>query len=139
MDPESGAYNLAIAKRLRGTLDVVAMERALSELVRRHESLRTTFSLIDDVPHQVIRRPQPVRLALTDLAGVDEQQERAEALVHEEVGRGFDLEIGPLLRASLLRLGADEHIFILTLHHIVVDGWSMPQLVLDVGVAEFIG
>jgi len=82
-------------------------------------------SIIDDVPHQVIRRPGPVRLALTDLAGSDGQQERAEALCTKRLDAGLISRSSPLLRASLLRLGADEHIFILTLHHIVVDGWSM--------------
>ena len=76
LDPGNGAYNLPLAKRLRGPLDVAAMERALGELAARHESLRTTYSLIDDVLQRVIRPPQPASLQLTDLRGTDGHEER---------------------------------------------------------------
>ena len=133
LEPESRAYNLALVTRLRGRLDVVALERALSALAARHESLRTTFPMIEDVPQRLVRPPRPVSLPVTDLSGSDGAQERAQALVGVEAGRGFDLQAGPLLRAGLLRLGEDEHIFMLTLHHIVVDGWSIGVLNRELG------
>jgi amino acid adenylation domain-containing protein len=128
LEPESRAYKLAVASRLRGRLDVAAMERALNELIVRHETLRTTFSMIDGAPQRVIQRPRPMPLPVTDLGESEQTQEHAQALIRAEAERGFDLESGPLLRARLLRLGEDEHIFILTLHHIIVDGWSMGVL-----------
>jgi amino acid adenylation domain-containing protein len=128
LEPDSRAYKLAVASRLRGRLDVAAMEHALNELIARHETLRTTFSMIDGAPQRVIRRPRPMPLRVTDLGESERAQEHAQALIRAEAERGFDLESGPLLRAGLLRLGEDEHIFILTLHHIIVDGWSMGVL-----------
>jgi amino acid adenylation domain-containing protein len=127
-EPDSAAYNVPLAVRLRGALDVEALERALNGLAARHESLRTVFTLIDGVPHRVVRPPRPTSLSVTDLGGLEDAEERARALVRQDSARPFDLEVGPLLRAGLLRLSQDEHVFVLTLHHIIVDAWSIGVL-----------
>ncbi|HEX8151320.1 MAG TPA: amino acid adenylation domain-containing protein, partial [Pyrinomonadaceae bacterium] len=135
LEPESAAYNLPMAIRLAGRLDVEALERTLSEVVRRHEILRTTFGEVAGQPVQVIAPAREVRLALTDLSGAGDVHERAELarrLTLEEARQPFDLSRGPLLRASLLRLGDEEHIALLTMHHIVSDGWSIGLLVREV-------
>jgi amino acid adenylation domain-containing protein len=128
LEPNSAAYTVPLAVRLRGMLDVGALRQALDALVARHESLRTVFTLIDGVPNRVVRPPQRVSLPVTDLSRHGDAQARALSLVREDSAQPFDLEAGPLLRAGLLRLGEDEHIFVLTLHHIVVDGWSIGVL-----------
>jgi aspartate racemase len=125
LDPASTSYNLPLVLRLSGELDVAALERALSGLVERHEALRTIFSEHDGQVFQVVQPAEPLSLALIDLAGHEEPEAEALRLATEEVGRRFDLAVGPLLRACLLRLGPTEHVLVLTLHHIVGDGWSM--------------
>jgi len=134
LEPGSAAYNMPAAVRLRGELDVPALERTLSEVVRRHEVLRTTFAADGEQPRQVIRPAEPIRLAVRDLSAMGEQEREAEVtrLVAEESRRPFDLARGPLLRASLLRLGGREHVLLFTLHHIASDGWSMGVLVREV-------
>ncbi|HSL71820.1 MAG TPA: condensation domain-containing protein, partial [Longimicrobiales bacterium] len=134
MEPGSALYNIPAAVRLRGVLNVEALERTLSEVVRRHEVLRTHFAGVDGEPVQVIEPPQEVRLAVTDLSMLDEAERAAETqrLVAEESARPFDLANGPLLRMSLLRLGEAEHVALVTMHHIVSDGWSIGVLVREV-------
>lgn len=126
LDSGSPAYNIPAAVRLRGRLDVTALGKSLREVVRRHESLRTTFAVVDRQPAQVISHATDVGLAVVDLQHLpeDERQERALWLAAEEARQPFNLEVGPLLRARLLRLGEDEHLLLLTMHHIVSDGWS---------------
>ena len=104
MEPGSSFYNIPAAVRLRGVLNIEALERTLSEVVRRHEGLRTHFISIDGEPVQVIEPPREVRLAITDLSGLDEAERTAETerLVQEERAIPFDLMRGPLLRMSLL-------------------------------------
>jgi len=128
LDPASTSYNLPLVLRLSGALDVTALERALSRLVERHETLRTTFSEHEGEVFQVVRPAQPVSLALVDLREEDKPELEAERLATAEVGRPFDLAEGPLFRACLLQLEQDEHLLVLTLHHIVGDGWSMRVL-----------
>ncbi|HEX8191018.1 MAG TPA: non-ribosomal peptide synthase/polyketide synthase [Pyrinomonadaceae bacterium] len=135
LEPESAAYNLPMAIRLAGRLDVEALERTLTEVVRRHEILRTTFDEVAGQPVQVIAPAQQVRLAVTDLSGAGDEHERAgeaRRLTLEEARRPFDLSRGPLLRAGLLKLGDEEHVALLTMHHIVSDGWSIGLLVKEV-------
>ncbi|HVF55943.1 MAG TPA: condensation domain-containing protein, partial [Pyrinomonadaceae bacterium] len=117
-----------------GALDVAALERTLSEIVRRHEVLRTTFTVIDGEPTQVIHDAAPVSLPVNDLSQMDESEREAAAarLAKEEAARPFDLEAGPLVRAGLLKLGEQEHVCLLTMHHIVSDGWSMGVLINEV-------
>ena len=133
---ESGdySYNVPVALRLSGNLDVPALARSLSELVRRHESLRTTFAEADGQPVQLIHPPAPLALEVQDLTGLDAAEREAEArrLATEEAQQPFDLSTGPLLRARLLRLAEHEHVLLFTMHHIVSDGWSIGVLVREV-------
>jgi len=121
-DPGSSAYNIPAAFRLRGTLDLATLTAALSEIVRRHEALRTTFAGTADGARQVIHPPFRLAPAVVDLQ--DGSHPDVETLARREAERPFDLETGPLVRATLLRLAPDEHVFLLTLHHIVADGWA---------------
>ncbi len=134
LDAGSSAYNLLQAVRLRGELDVAALARCFAELARRHESLRTVFRTEAGRPVQVILPPAPPSLPLIDLSGVPPairgEESRRLATGHQSLP--FDLSRGPLLRTALLRLGADEHALLLTMHHIVSDGWSFGVLVRDV-------
>ncbi|WP_342366742.1 non-ribosomal peptide synthase/polyketide synthase [Pseudomonas fluorescens] len=124
LDPESAAYHVPSALRLKGQLDLHALQRSFDTLVARHESLRTHLHQDDGQTVQVILPQATVEIALheTDEAGV-------KARVEAEIARPFDLHAGPLLRAMLLRLSADEHVLVLVQHHIVSDGWSMQIMV----------
>ncbi|HET7231280.1 MAG TPA: amino acid adenylation domain-containing protein, partial [Longimicrobium sp.] len=130
LEPGSAAYNMPYALRLRGALDVGALRASVDGLARRHEALRTTFAERDGVPVQVIHPPAPVELPVVDLGGLPAAAREPEALrlAGEEAVRPFDLSRGPLMRGTLLRLDAKDHVLLLTLHHIVSDGWSMEIL-----------
>ena len=131
LEPDSTAYNIPIALRVRGALDVAALERSFHEVVGRHESLRTRFHSLNGVPVQVIGPARPFTIPLIDLQHLPEER-RAQAatrLAAVEAERPFDLRYGPLLRVSLIRLRSDEHLVLLTLHHIVSDAWSAHVLV----------
>ncbi|HLK57997.1 MAG TPA: amino acid adenylation domain-containing protein, partial [Chthonomonadaceae bacterium] len=129
-DPGSAAYNLPSALQLTGPLDIEALSRSLNELVRRHEALRTVFAVSDGEPMQVIREFASQDLPLTDLSALalTERQNEMQRRVREEALRPFHLAEGPLFRASLIRLDAEDHVLLLTLHHIVSDGWSQGIL-----------
>ena len=120
------AYNLLEATRLLGVLDVAALAQSLREIVRRHEVLRTTFTTSEGQPRQVIRPTTHLRFPIVDLQEVPacEREAQLYTLAREEAQRPFDLAEGPLLRTKLLRLGTEEHVLLLTMHHIVSDGWS---------------
>ena len=127
MQPGNPFYNVPAALRLSGSLHVRALEQSLAEIVRRHEVLRSVFPKVEGKPLQAIfGELQPV-LSITDLSGLPEVERESEALrlASEEICRPFDLSQGPLIRASLLRLGETEHVLTLTMHHIVSDGWSV--------------
>jgi amino acid adenylation domain-containing protein len=134
LEPGSSAYNIPIAVRLIGALDGTALERALNEVVRRHEALRTTFASAAGVPRQVIAPSLIVPMPVTDLGGLPAERREDEALrrLREEAERPFDLARGPLVRAGLLRLGERAHVVLVTMHHIVSDGWSIGVLVREV-------
>ncbi|HEX7239695.1 MAG TPA: condensation domain-containing protein, partial [Longimicrobiaceae bacterium] len=134
LEPGSAAYNLPFALRLRGELDTAALRASLDALVRRHEALRTTFAEQGGVPVQVVHPAAPVELRELDLRDLPEAEREAgaERLASEETLRPFDLEHGPLLRSTLLRLDEEEHVLLFTLHHVVSDGWSMQVLVREV-------
>ena len=121
MQGAAGIYNLPEALRLRGALDVPALERALGEIVRRHEALRTVFAETEGVPVQVIAPFAGFALAVDDLSALPSAQREAEAKrrATEDAARPFDLAAGPLFRASLLRLADDEHVLLICMHHIV--------------------
>ncbi len=131
LEPDSPFYNLGCAIRLSGSLDVSLFERCFSEIVRRHEVLRTSFEVVEGQPVQVISPPQPLTIPVVELGHLLPQERETEAarMVLEELRRPFDLSQGPLIRASLLRLDTDEHILVLPMHHIVSDGWSLGVLV----------
>src|SRR3989440_3889590 len=131
LDPDSPLYNIHAAVSLSGPLNVPVLERSMGEILRRHEALRTTFAVLDDQPVQLINEAADFKLPLSDLQGLDEGARRSSvsARAEEDARRLFDLTKGPLLRASLLRLGETEHVLLLTIHHIVSDGWSMGGFV----------
>ena len=127
LDPGTPAFNLPAAARLKGPLDTAALARTLNEIVARHESLRTTFAMSAGKPVQVITPSLEVDLPVVDLSHVEPEQRQAdmEWRANEELAQPFDLSRGPLLRALLIRLDPEEHVFLMTMHHIVSDGWSM--------------
>ncbi len=120
------AYHVLQVIELRGPLQVTALRQSLQEIIRRHEILRTTFVTVDGQPHQLIGPPTPMPLPIVELRGVPdgEREARVRWLAREEVQRPFDLTQGPLLRAKLIRWDVEAHVLILTMHHIVSDGWS---------------
>jgi amino acid adenylation domain-containing protein len=135
LEPGTPLYNVSAAVRLAGRLDAEALERAFAELARRHESLRTTFAVVEGEPAQVVAPPTESRLPFVDLSGLPEGEREAEArrLAAEEAAHPFDLAAGPVARTLLLRLSDDEHVAVLTMHHIVCDAWSVEVLVREVG------
>ncbi|MBO4206241.1 non-ribosomal peptide synthetase [Micromonospora echinofusca] len=134
LSPGNPFYNNPVAFDIVGALDVPALERALTEVVRRHEALRTVFAAVDGEPCQVVRPAGPVTLPVTDLTAlpVAERRRRADEATGADARAPFDLATGPLLRSSLLRLAADEHRWLLTVHHTVADGWSIGILINEV-------
>ena len=135
LEPGSVAYNIPGAIRIKGALQVEVLERAVKEIVRRHEALRTRFEKRDGVPVQLIEAEGALKLETVNLEGMneEEQRRRIEKLAKEEGGRPFDLARGPLLRMKLARLGGLEHVLFFTMHHIVSDGWSTGVLVREFG------
>ncbi len=118
-------YNMPLAAHLRGPLDRIALQRAVDQLVSRHESLRTTYHLVDGEPQRTVHTAMPVRCTWVDLsAGLDIEIELKRRM--RVAGRSpFDLEHGPLLRVHVYRINEDEHVVLLVMHHIISDGWSM--------------
>ncbi|MFP2964271.1 condensation domain-containing protein, partial [Myxococcus sp. 1LA] len=135
LQPGQFAYNLPAALRLTGRLDVDALQRTFLEVVRRHEAVRTTFATHKGQPVQRIH-PAPATwpLPVEDLSGLEPEARDAavKARMVEEAHHAFDLEKGPLLRTVLLHTGADEHVLLLCMHHIISDGWSVGVLVREV-------
>ena len=133
--PGSSFYNISAAIRLSGQLNFAALQDALSEMVRRHEILRTTFAFVEGNPVQVIHPPLQMPLPVFDLSEPDayEREARVRQTAEEEAQNSFDLAKGPLLRTSLLRLGESEHVLLVTMHHIISDGWSIGVMVGEVG------
>jgi hypothetical protein len=134
LEPGNPFYHCAAALRVEGDLDVAALERALGEVQRRHEVLRSVFPTLDGRPLQLVRPATPLRLAVQDLSALPHEQREPAAvrLAQDEAQRPFDLAQGPLMRAGLLHLAARDHVILLTLHHIVTDGWSVGVLVREV-------
>ncbi|HEX2080073.1 MAG TPA: condensation domain-containing protein, partial [Longimicrobium sp.] len=130
LEPGRPTYNIHVAWRLGGALDEAALERALGEIVRRHEALRTTFREVDGSPVQVIAPFGGFTLPVEDLSGLGEADREVEVRrrATEEAMRPFDLTAGPLFRAGLLRLGGESRVLLLSMHHIVGDGWSLGVL-----------
>ncbi|HEU4452036.1 MAG TPA: amino acid adenylation domain-containing protein, partial [Longimicrobium sp.] len=130
LEPGGAVYNIPAALRLTGALDERSLERALGEIVRRHEALRTTFAEVDGSPVQVIAPFRGFALPVEELSGLGDADREAAVgrRAGEEARRPFDLSAGPLFRAALLRLGAEDHVLLLSMHHVVSDGWSMGVL-----------
>ncbi|NJN99266.1 MAG: amino acid adenylation domain-containing protein [Anaerolineales bacterium] len=127
LEPGSSVYNIPAGFRLHGPLDLAALEQSFTEIVRRHESLRTTFPTIEEQPVQSISPASPFQLTLLDLRQLAEVERELQVqhLAQAEAQRPFDLAQGPLFRAVLLQLNQNEHVLLLTMHHIISDGWSM--------------
>ena len=127
-------YNMPLVLQISGELEVAVLEQTFNEVVRRHESLRTSFSVIKGEPVQVIAAPEPLRLLVIDLRELapEEREPKTRSLIAEEVATPFDLSISPLLRVMLLKLATDEHVLVVTMHHIISDGWSMGVLIREV-------
>ena len=131
LEPNSHLYNILIAVRLTGNLRIEKLEESLNEIVRRHEVLRTTFAIVDGQPTQVIAPELRLILPIIDLSTMAKEDQEAEArrLAGDQAREPFDLEKGPLLRASLARLNEKDHVIMVTMHHIISDAWSMEVLV----------
>ena len=126
LEPGSHLYNVPVVLRLTGRLNSALLQGALAQILRRHEVLRTSFTSVDGRPQQVILESPPLPFRLIDLRRVSRADVRP--WVVEEAQRLFDLTQGPLLRAALLKMADDEHVVVLTMHHIVSDGWSSGVL-----------
>ena len=131
LDPDNTAFNIPAALQLQGPLNIEALRHSFEALVSRHESLRTTFAQAQDEAVQVIHPASAFSLALESAEGLapDEQQSRIDGFVERLASQPFDLEHGPLLRVSLLKLADDDHVLVVAMHHIVSDGWSVPIMI----------
>jgi amino acid adenylation domain-containing protein len=131
LDPRSTSYSVPRALQIKGRLDLRALEETFSEIIRRHEILRTTFPVVDGTAVQMIQPPQAVTIPLLDFSDLAEADrvEELRRVVLEEGGRPFDLESGPLLRLKLVRCGPDHHVLLLTEQHLIHDGWTQGVLI----------
>ncbi|MEK8020609.1 MAG: amino acid adenylation domain-containing protein [Candidatus Parabeggiatoa sp.] len=128
-DSGSATYNMASVLRLLGPLHITALEKSLLEIVQRHETLRTTFQMLNGTPVQVLHSfsAESLRLSVVDLQFMSSEKQTIEVqrLVNEDAQRPFNLTKGPLLRTTLWQLGPQEHVIGVTMHHIISDGWSL--------------
>jgi SAM-dependent methyltransferase len=131
LEPESAFYNIPSAVRLVGALTLTALERSFSEIIKRHEVLRTSFTMESGEPLQVISPPREVGLPVMDLRDLPEADREGifRHIADEEAQRPFNLMTGPLLRMKLLRMSEDEHRVLFIMHHIISDGWSTGVMV----------
>src|SRR5271157_2756535 len=131
LEPDNPLYNIPLAVRLSGALDVESLQRALNEIIRRHEVLRTRYLVEDDLPVQVIANEVKIDVPITDLTDLaaDAQESAIRRMAIENGRHVFNLQTGPLVCASLLKLGEQDHVLLLNTHHIVSDGWSIWQFV----------
>jgi len=134
LEPDSCAYNLPTALRLTGQLNIAALEKSINAIIQRHEILRTTFAVVNGEPVQVINAAPELQIQIIDLQPQAQAEQETEVvrLATIEAQRPFNLEKSPLLRVSLLRLRPTEHIVLLTMHHIVSDGWSIGILIREI-------
>jgi len=135
LQPNSSAYNISGGVRLTGALQINALDQTISEIVRRHGTLRTIFSVIDGQPVQIIQPYSSLDLAIVDLDVLSEDDRAVctQRLASEQSERAFDLSKGPVMRAALLSLGLVEHALLLAIHHIASDGWSNTIVVREIG------
>lgn len=130
LQPGNTLYNFPAAVRLQGQLNVTALEQSINQLIKRHEILRTTFTTVDGQPVQVIHPSLDLKLSIIDLTTTSNST--VENLILAEQNRPFDLINGPILRTSLLKLSATEHILLFVMHHIISDGWSMGVIIREI-------
>jgi len=136
LEPDGPLYNIHVALRLRGTLAADLLERSFCELVRRHESLRSVFAVVDGEPRQFVKPQGPSELARLDFSQLlpAAREVESQRVVAQEARRHFELGSGLLARATLMRLSEQEHVLVLAMHHIVSDGWSMALLTRELGL-----
>ncbi|RAM53532.1 MAG: non-ribosomal peptide synthetase [Hapalosiphonaceae cyanobacterium JJU2] len=136
LEPNSSFYNIATAVRLKGRLNVAALQQSFNAIISRHEALRTNFQIIEGQPIAVISEATPFTLPIFDISKLPANQQQAEVKqqASQEAQKPFDLKTDLLLRVKLLRLHQEEHIILLTIHHIVSDGWSMGVLVQELAI-----
>ena len=132
--PDSPFYNIPAAVSLSGRLDTAVLEKTINEIVRRHETLRTTFAIVNEEPSQIIAAQGRIPLPVIDLQNLpsETRKERAFEIANEDARSPFNLKTGPLLRTILLKLDADEYVFIFNMHHIISDGWSMGVFIAEI-------
>ncbi len=133
LDNASAAYHIPLCLRIYGGLDSVALQSTLDALLRRHESLRTVFVNVEGEPVQRVLRTTPFELQDLDLRRRSRRQHEADVAecARAQLSAPFDLTAGPMIRGSLLRLAEDEHVLLITMHHIVSDGWSIGVILRD--------
>lgn len=131
LQPDSFTYNEPVALHLFGSLNVEVLQQSINEIVRRHEILRTTFTAIDGQPVQVISPTLKVKVSVTDLSNLSkiEREAKAQTFARQEAELPFDLTKLPLIRVTVLQLGNQENVLLLTVHHIIWDGWSIGVLI----------
>jgi amino acid adenylation domain-containing protein len=133
--PGMTAYNMTVARRLRGPLDVAALETALSTVIARHEALRTRFAEVDGAPRQLVDEPQRATLPVVDVQADEQPEDAARRTVRGRARTPFDLAREHPFRATLVRITPDDHVLLLESHHIVVDGWSLGVLYRELSAA----
>ncbi|MEG0969454.1 MAG: condensation domain-containing protein, partial [Pseudomonas sp.] len=128
LEPDSPAYHIPAALRLRGALDVEALQRSFNQLVARHQTLRTTFEQDGEQLLQIVAEQAELVIEREQWAPIADPQQREARLagyIDAQARRLFDLQHSPLMRVTLLSLGEDEHVLVMVQHHIISDGWSM--------------
>ena len=127
LSPDSAAYNIRLALEITGLLDLHVLEKSINEIVDRHEVLRTRFPVINGTAKQIITPVLKIGLPVVDLQHLNEKEQQAAVQRHaeEDAGRPFDLMNGPLIRVTVLRTGTEDQVLLLSMHHIISDGWSM--------------
>ncbi|WP_138505868.1 non-ribosomal peptide synthetase [Nostoc sp. PA-18-2419] len=130
LESQSSVYNEFACIQLKGILNLAALEKSLNEIIRRHESLRTCFEILNEQPVQVIHPTWTIELPVVNLSNLPQalQNAKVEQLTGEIAQKAFDLASSPLLRAMLLQIGEQEHLLLLVIHHIICDGWSIQIL-----------
>ncbi|MDZ7375500.1 MAG: amino acid adenylation domain-containing protein [candidate division KSB1 bacterium] len=134
LQPNSPFYNIPIALRAIGNLNISALKQSLQQVIQRHETLRTSFKVSKGKPYQIISDQAEIKIEIIDLTQMNkgDQELRVQQLATEEAIRPFDLSSGPLLRVSIIRLQPEQHVILVTMHHIISDGWSMAIFIKEV-------
>lgn len=134
LESERATYNIPATLRLRGDLDIEILEKSFFEILKRHESLRTTFVNRDGKAEQLVSKAEPYPIKVKDLSALTKKhaEEEVAGIAGVEAVKPFSLERGPLIRTRILKLAAREHVLLITLHHIISDGWSMGVLVREI-------